>query len=227
MADRVFTDEELKQMGERTLDSLMAAIDSGDKEKSRKLALKLFREFQGMHNLYLDWITGLQTYIYNKHGDQEHYDALHFACSAWLKPFADMYANTPDMRRKALLFASGLKGHLVPLKVEEDEDKITFMMTPCGSGGTLETGKSYDEPKKFAKIKKAQPQTLGLENFSVYCAHCAFQEILPIEWHGAPMVICQPPAPEKIGEVPCRLLMYKDPTKIPEKFYKRVGKKKA
>lgn len=226
MANRIFTDEELKQMGEKTLDALTAAIDSGDKEKSKKLAVKMFKEFQGMHDLYLDWITGLQTFIYNTHGDQELYDALHSACSVWLKPFADMYANSPDMRRKAQLFASGLKGHLVPLKVEEDDEKITFMMTPCGSGGRLETGKAYGPPKNFAKIKKAQPMTFGLKDVSVYCAHCAFQEILPIEWHGVPMVICQSPAPEKIGEIPCRLLMYKDPNKIPAKFYERVGKKK-
>ena len=225
-SNRLFTDEELKQIGERTLDSVAAAIDSGDKEKAKRLSVKMYKEFQGMHDLYLDWITGLLTFIYNKHGDQELYDALHSACSVWLKPFSDMNVNQPDMRRKVMQFASGLKGHLVPLKVEEDDEKFTFMMTPCGSAGRLELAHAYEPPKNFAKIKKAQPMTLGLENFSVYCAHCAFQEILPIEWHGAPMVICQPPAPEKIGEIPCRLLMYKDPKKIPEKFYKRVGKKK-
>lgn len=224
--NRVFTDEELKQMGEKTLDLVAAAIDSGDKERAKKLSERMYREFQGMHDLYLDWVTGLLSFIYRRHGDQELYDALSEACAAWLKPVAETYTKV-DIRRKAQLFAGGLRGHLVPLKVEEDDEKITFMMMPCGSGGKLALSNAYGPPKNFAKIKKAQPMTYGMENFSVYCAHCSFQEILPIEWHGAPMVVCHPPRPDKIGQIPCRISLYKDPKKVPEELYRRVGKKKG
>jgi hypothetical protein len=40
---RVFTDEELQEMGTRTLDLVMAAIDAGDKEKAKELAAKMYR----------------------------------------------------------------------------------------------------------------------------------------------------------------------------------------
>lgn len=225
-ADRVFTDEELRLLGERTLDLLSAAIDSGDREKAKKLGQRLGREFQGMHDLYLDWITGLLSFIYRRHGDEELNDALVEACTPWVKPVADLYA-TLDFRRRAQLFAGGLRGHMVPMKVEEDDEKITFMMQPCGSGGKMELEKAYDPPKNFAKVKKAQPMTWGMENVSVYCAHCSFQETMPIDWHGAPMVVTFPPSPDKIGLEPCRICIYKDPNRVPEGLYRRVGKKKA
>lgn len=116
--DRVFTDEELKQMGQKTLDLLNAAIDSGDKEKAKKLAQRMSKEFQGMHDLYLDWITGLLSFIYRGHGDQELHDALEQSCTPWVKPVADLYAGL-DFRRRAQLFAGGLRGHMAGMDTTE------------------------------------------------------------------------------------------------------------
>ena len=42
---RVFTDKELEEMGKRTLDLLLEAIDSGDKERARNLAQRMYKEF--------------------------------------------------------------------------------------------------------------------------------------------------------------------------------------
>ena len=35
---RIFTDQELKEMGARTLDLVLEAIDAGDKDKAKALA---------------------------------------------------------------------------------------------------------------------------------------------------------------------------------------------
>ena len=65
---RVFTDKELEEMGKRTLDLLREAIDSGDKEKAKDLAQRMYKEFNYLHDGYFTWVTGLQTYIYQKMG---------------------------------------------------------------------------------------------------------------------------------------------------------------
>ncbi len=107
-----------------------------------------------------------------------------------------------------------------------DEEKFTITMTPCGSGGKLVLEGGYKPPRNLARVKKAQPQTFGKENFPVYCTHCAFQEIVPIEVLGHPIFITDPPDADKIGEIPCSVYIYKDPKNIPEEFYERIGKKK-
>jgi hypothetical protein len=67
--DRIFTDEELQNMGKRTLDLLLEKLDSGDVEVAGKLAQQMYNEFLGMHDLYRDWITHLFTFIGKHYGD--------------------------------------------------------------------------------------------------------------------------------------------------------------
>ena len=54
MTNRVFTQEELEEMGKRTIDLLTEAIEAGDKERAKKLAGRMYREFSAMHDLYVD-----------------------------------------------------------------------------------------------------------------------------------------------------------------------------
>ena len=65
---RVFTDEELKEMGIPTLDLAIGAIDRGDKEEAKKLAKRMKKEFNHLHDGYMVWVTGLLSYIYRNYG---------------------------------------------------------------------------------------------------------------------------------------------------------------
>ena len=47
--DRVFTDEELKEMGTLTLDLVIQAIDAGDKDRAKELSKRMYQEFQILH----------------------------------------------------------------------------------------------------------------------------------------------------------------------------------
>jgi len=64
---RVFTDEELKAMGIRTLDLLHETIDSGDKKKAKELATRMYEEFNYLHDGYMFWVSGLLTHIYHNY----------------------------------------------------------------------------------------------------------------------------------------------------------------
>ncbi len=222
--ERLFSAEELAEMGKPTVEAIQEAIDQGDGEKAKKLSRRMYKEFLAMHDLYLHFVTGLLSYVGREYGDQALYAGLHEACAAFLRPLAEVYRGM-EPRRRAELMASGLRGHLQPLKVEEDDEKFTFMMQPCGSGGRLLLQGAYDgPPNNFHKVGKAQPMTYGRENHPVYCVHCAFQEILPIEWEGVPLFITEPSA--NLGVEPCRIYIYKDPADIPARFYERIGKRK-
>ncbi len=220
---KVFTEEELNEMGMQTADVIVASIDAGDRQKAKKLTRRMYQEFLAMHDLYRDWVTALLTFIGVRYGDEVLYQALKESCSPWVKGLTELYANK-DIRRKAEMLAGGLRGHLQPLEIKEDDEKFIILMHPCGSGGRLVLNGSYGPPHDFMRVKKAQPMTYGREDFPVYCAHCSFQEILPIEWDGTPLFITVPSA--KLGEEPCQIYIYKDPKAIPSELYQRVGKKK-
>jgi hypothetical protein len=58
----------------------------------------------------------------------------------------------------------------------------------------------------------------------VYCAHEAAMDKIGIEEDGHPLFIIEPAA--ELGRDYCSVLIYKDPEKIPEKYYERLGLKK-
>ena len=60
----------------------------------------------------------------------------------------------------------------------------------------------------------------------LYCAHCC--EILekkPVQEFGYPVRVVDPPQYPNT-DVKCKWYIYKDPDKVPEKYYKRIGEKK-
>ena len=223
--DREFTEEQLERMGTPRLDRVKSAMEAGEKEKALKEVQGMFNEFLSMHNLMRDWIAVLYSHIYKKYGEEALYEANHAACTFWLKDLLGKYEEA-EPRRKAQMLAAGFRGHFVPLKVEEDDEKFTITMLPCGSGGKLALEGGYEPPRNLARVQEAQPQTLSKENFPVYCTHCAFQEIIPIEELGHPIFITDCPGGDKIGEEDCKVYIYKKAEDIPEEFYERLGKKK-
>lgn len=221
--NRVFTDEELAEMGCRTLDLILQAIDCGDKERAKKLSNRMYREFQSMHDLLRDWSTALMSHIYENHGEEDLCRAMRRAVEAYLRPVANEYAKA-DFRRRVQRLAAGLRGHLQPMEVEEDDEKVRIKMCPCGSGERLFKDGSYGPPRSFTMIQKPHLLTYGMTDFPIYCSHAPFQELLPIEWFGQPIFVTCPA--EKMARESCQYYVYKDPNDIPEEVYKRVGKEK-
>ena len=221
--NRVFTDEELKEMGRYTLDVLLEAIDAGDKEQAKKLANRLYKEFQSMHDLYMNWSAALESHIYNNHGVDELYTAVKWAVSAGMQQFREEY-DKADFRRRVKMLAAGLKGHLQPLELKEDDDKVCIKMQPCGSGERLFKSGGYEPPRNFAMMKEPHPLTYGETDFPIYCCHAPLQELIWMEWLGYPVFVSYPV--QKMGRDACWYCIYKDPEKIPEETYLRLGKEK-
>jgi hypothetical protein len=218
---RIFTDQELKQMGRRTLDEVVEAIDEGDKEKAKELAQRMYREFNGLHDGYMFWVTGLQTYIYNNYGIEvlEKAERLTHGIEG---PIVHKPSEKKDFRSRVEHLASGLHGHLQPMTIEEDDEKVCITMQPCGSGERLIQKGGYEAG--LARIKEPGPLTFGLKDFPIYCVHCPLLEMMDIENtgdFGSVHIITEP-----IYHGSCRFTFYKDPADIPEEYYTRIGKKK-
>jgi len=225
MAERFFTDDELRDMEKRTVDRLTDAIDAGDAEGAKKIARRMYNEFLSMHDLYRNWITATLSEVGRKYGDEDLDAIMLEGVRAWWKPIVDKLPQGEDAgRARVKMFVAGLHGHLQPLEISEDDEKIEVKMCPCGSGGRLVNEGKYEGPDAFLKIAKAQPLTYGRSDFPVYCAHEYAMEKVDIEENGRPFVVVEPAA--RIGKEYCTMIVYKDPDAVPLKYYERVGLKK-
>lgn len=197
--ERIFSDEELKEMGARTLDLLLKSIEEKDHERATMLGKRMYAEFLAMHDLYRDWITHLLSFIGTRYGDGDLSEALNETVFGFTKRLSSRYANK-GIKRKVQILAAGLRGHLHPFTITEEGDCFVITASVCGSGGRLVQEGAYDAPEGFLKIKDPQPMTFERADFPVYCAHCYFQNNCPVEGD-EPLFITEPA--DNIGEEAC------------------------
>ncbi|MBP1707373.1 MAG: hypothetical protein H6Q39_1097 [Chloroflexi bacterium] len=219
---KVFTDKELKQLGGSTLEKTLEAIDAGDKEKARKLAIQAQKEYNYLHDGYFTWASGLLTYIYNHWGVDEVEKAERFAHGVEAK-LVFKPPEKKDIRSLVENMARTVQGHMQPVTVEEEDDKFLITMHPCGSGQRIIQMGGYETG--LAKIKEAHNITWQHKDFPIYCVHCPIIELLSIDNSGGYLgVVREEPYPIESGL--CKFVLYKDPDDIPERYYTRIGKKK-
>jgi hypothetical protein len=224
-SNRVFTDQELKEMGAQTQDLLKEAIDVGDKEKAKLLTDRLYEELAFIHDGYMCWIAGLLTHIYNKYGaaalEEAEREAHTLERKIALKPPAQN-----DFRSVVQHTAKALHGHVhAPMTITEDDEKVTISVEPCGSGGRIIQMGGYEPEGGFAKIKEASCMTWGMTDLPIYCVHCPVTEMLALEGSGNFRSVKDVPV-NKPKDAFCKYHIYKDPADIPEEYYTRIGKKK-
>ncbi len=219
--NRLFSDEELREMGRRTLDVAQEAIEQGDKQKAKELVQRMYKEFNHLHDGYMFWATGLLTYIYQNYGIESVEKAERFAHTIEGKTVFKPPVET-DLRSLIIHLASSLRGHLQPLEIEEDDEKIVLTMKPCGSGERIIELGGYEAG--LAKVEEPHRITWGMKNFPIYCVHCPIMETLGFEGTGDLQPVHLATEPMRHGF--CHFAYYKDPANIPEEFYRRLGKEK-
>ncbi len=225
MAERILNPDEIAEMEKLTVDRVVEAIDSGDRETAKKLARRMYNEFLSMHDLYRDWTVATLSFVGRRFGDQALEEAMEAGVKAWWLPNLDkMPAEATALRARVKMFVAGLRAHLQPLNIVEDDEKIVIQMRPCGSGGRLVLEGKYEGPNPMLTVKGPQFLTYGRDSFPVYCAHEPVMERQDIAAHGAPFVVVEPA--HELGRQHCNFIIYKDRSKVPAKYYERVGMKK-
>jgi hypothetical protein len=223
MSERIFTEQELEEMGRPTLELVLDAIDAGDKDKAKALAVRMQQEYKHLHDGYMFWVTGLQSYIYKNYGIDAVERAEREAHTAEAKVVFKPPEKT-DVRSRVEHMARGLRGHMQPIRIVEDDEKISLTMQPCGSGERLIQKGAYSPEVGLSRVADPHRITWGMENFPLYCVHCPVMEMLDIEMTGSfgPVHIVSEP----IQHGACQFVFYKNPDDIPEELYTRIGKKK-
>jgi hypothetical protein len=228
MAERWFSEDELRQMSRPTMERAIEAIDRGDTAEAKRLCESMKHESQFMHDLLVDGTAGLISFVKERLGDEGVKDAWQWSLErSWKKP-VEAIAST-DRRELAHRLAATWRAHSCSgvgpapgaFEVEEDDEKLTFRMNPCGSGQRLWRMGRYGE-NGWGLTDEAHDWSYGRAGFPLYCTHCAFMnETLSIRWIGYPVYPSDPPG--DFDHDPCTWYWYKDPADIPDRHFERYG----
>jgi hypothetical protein len=213
---------ELKALTKLNRDKIFDLLKRAKTKEALKLLEREFQERQKFHDLYVDWVNELIALLAEKAGDEavfEFYNRYYKRRQVEMQD-DDKYLLPIDelVRYRAKRFSGG--GHDFNFRIVEDEEKFTFILSPCGSGGRL-IEKSVD--LKY-RTKISHPWSHLKSNIPYYCVHCFFiWELRSMEVVGYPRVVYR--IPEEAGD-PCIQYMYKNPKDIPEIYFERIGMKK-
>ena len=218
--------EDWAELGIPTWTLLEQAIREQTTNQALELLDYLFNhEVKFMHDVYTDWVYGLLTYIAKTFGEEEVNKALRSI--PMINPLDERRGATVTPEEVMQRLAEAMRAHCArpgEIKISEEEDRYVLSANPCGSGGKmLRTGRTKP-PYNFGVTQEPYPWSWSKVGVPYYCAHCAlWTGIMAIEKQGYPVRVTEfPDNPEDS----CRMIIYKKPALIPEKYFAELGMKR-
>ena len=85
--ERWFSDEELGEMSRPTMERAIEAIERGDAEEAKRLCEEMKHESQFMHDLLVDGVAGLISFVKDELGDEGVEEAWTYSLErSWKRP---------------------------------------------------------------------------------------------------------------------------------------------
>jgi hypothetical protein len=168
---KVFTDKELAALTKSRFTLAKEAIRRGDKEEAEKLLHAIYEESMVAHDLYRDWVTDTLSEIGRQFGDKKlHEIMLKTVRNTTILPLGELFKK--GFKACVETTAAIWRAHFSEFELKEDDEKVTFFLKPCGSGGRQLRDGKYRPPLSLLRIEKPQVMTGQTKDCPVYCAHC-------------------------------------------------------
>ena len=237
--DRFLTDVELA----------VRAIHREDADESLERLDVAKETWRRCHDRDVDHTYGLMSEIVKRFGESaigRMWDKVIVPLFSWRYDKFDIDKDTWDNALYTLMLVAceAMRGHLVgpertgDFELIETDDRYILRFDPCGSGGrtirgdTIEgTPPRMEAPYNWTVSQEPHTWNHGQTGICHYCTHCiVLMEELPMDRFGYPVRVIDPPqygARDENGNLQkCQWQMFKDPTKVPEEYYERVGRKR-
>jgi hypothetical protein len=185
-----------------------------------------------LHDFFADSCTVLWGWVADHLGEEVLAPMFRyvFAQSAERQLYAIAGADAPAHLMVRMLAKSAWRSHSCfgrgefpgGFSISEDEEKFVFRLSPCGSGARLMLRGLYEKGQGGVLTAGAYPWTYNRKGFPGYCVHCAFlNELLPFESAYGNLLWPVEPWTEPGGA--CIWNIYKDPNRIPDRYFARLG----
>ncbi|MDP3388170.1 MAG: hypothetical protein Q8S24_13105 [Eubacteriales bacterium] len=216
----------------RTIDELEAAIKAGDMEKALELHRKNVTGKQNFHDFAVRWVNLTLSHFKKNASDEAIFECMKEYATTFYPPVIKDWISAYDAG-KATYKDFPLEGFLENRANlwqmvhdneqiwEEDDEKITFILDKCNSGGYL----VKEQPDPVAVTDEAHTWCYDKKGFQCYCLNCTTMwEFGWYEWFGWPLFIMDVPGVGSDGK--CVMTLYKDPKDIPDAYYEKRGLKR-
>jgi len=210
--------KELKELSMSNLDKALRALDEGKIEEARKYAQVMEKEAKHAHDIMVNFVWILLTYIGKNFGEDKIVEALHFRHSVQEQVAERMLGMSPEdaVRFKTMIH----RAHHSNITMTEEKDRYVMKLDPCNTGGRM-----LREGLDLGKTGKAIPESWNRKGISYYCMHCAFHSIISVE-KGAPHPTWVYDRSDNPA-APCYQYCYKTTEAVPEKYFGELGLKKG
>lgn len=234
MEHRIFSPEQAAQLTAPFPERILQCIKKQEIHEAISICEEMKHSRILLHDFFADSCTMLWSwigehlgeekieemfrYIFSQSAQRQYYDAL----SAQVMPHLTVYLLAKSWRAHSCF---GVGDFPAKFSITEDDEKFSFRLHPCGSGARLWLKGRYSPGKGGKTSEKKRPWTYNRKGFPYYCIHCPFlNEILPYEsGYGRLM---WPVDPLKTPDGECVWHLYKNPDKVPDTYYKRLGLEK-
>lgn len=214
-----YPDRIIRHIKRREIDRALALCD-----EMRESRILLHDYFADSCTILWSWIGDrlgedalepMFRYIFKQSGERQYYDVA----EAQVMPHLTVSLLAKSWRAHSCF---GAGEHPAAFRVTEDQEKFTFHLEPCASGARLWRKGWYEEGKGGRLSETERSWTYNRKGFPCYCIHCPFlNEILPYEsGYGMIMWPVDPPQDKTDS---CAWHVYKNPDKVPERYYRRLG----
>jgi hypothetical protein len=234
--------EEFRDQGR----ALLLLCGAGEADKALELLPRFKETWRIIQDRDVDHAYGLITEVVNRFGEKALAEMWDFIIGPLFKmryekfniekfPWAD------SLHTNLYLAFEAMRGHLVGpgrvgnMEFEEDQDRYTFRFDPCGSGSRALRGDNEIEgtpprmqaPYNFGVTKEKHDFAWNKEGVCYYCSNCCIVlQLKPIDAFGYPVRVVEPPTYPATAAAKCTWHVYKDPAKVPERYYHEVGREK-
>lgn len=214
--------EELKELSMSNLDKLLGALEENNIEEAKKCAQTMGKEAKHAHDLMVNFVYTLLTYIGRNYGDDEFIKALRFRHSNQAQVAERMLGMSPEdaVRFKTMIH----RAHHSNMTLTEEEDRFVLKLDPCNTGGRMLREGLDKPPVNLGKVKTGIPESWNRPDVSYYCAHCGLHSIIGVE-KGAPHPTWIYRCPENPQD-PCYQYCYKKTEDVPEEYFEELGLRK-
>lgn len=227
-----------------------AATYREHREEALRLLDQMKETWRQCHDRDVDHTYALMSLIKEELGEpavRDMYDRVLLPLFVWRYEKFDIDKHPWDEGLEVLMLVAceAMRGHLVgpertgDFELIETVDRFILRFDSCGSGQRTvrgdwieDTPARMEPPYGWKVTEEKNSWNHYTPGVCLYCTHCIIlMEEMPIDRFGYPVRVIDPPVYPDTNRDPgarqqCQWQMFKDPTKVPEEYYERVGRKK-